>query len=238
MILHYTEESGTNLKDKQSDFFVLAALAISAHVVPSVDRAVVDFKRAQVSWAKAEDFELKATAIRHGHGIFSGRPPRANLGLLVELGKMIGQLPLEVLVVAIDKRDLPDTFISSEQVYNGAFRRLLDLILESLKNKNENGLLMFDARSNQHTAVEDRRLIETYREYMAQRGHPTLIVEPPWFGVSSFYAGLQLADICAHLTAQALQKGYAHQPASGKSFEEVIAFEALRPRISTLVILP
>jgi hypothetical protein len=47
--------------------------------------------------------------------------------------------------------------------------------------------------------VQDRRLIDAFRDWAGQREQQPRLVELPWFGFSAFYAGLQLADFCAYL---------------------------------------
>lgn len=58
---------------------------------------------------------------------------------------------------------------------------------------------MCDARSDLHSSVQDRRLLDSYREWVHSRTNPTRLVELPWFGFSEFYVGLQLADFAAYL---------------------------------------
>lgn len=54
-------------------------------------------------------------------------------------------------------------------------------------------------RSDMHSSVQDRRLVDAYREWVGERGGQTRLIELPWFGFSAFYAGLQLADFAAYL---------------------------------------
>ena len=58
---------------------------------------------------------------------------------------------------------------------------------------------MVDMRSDMHSSVQDRRLIDAYREWIISRAGRTGLIELPWFGFSAFYAGLQLADFTAYL---------------------------------------
>lgn len=99
----------------------------------------------------------------------------------------------------MDKRDLP-TYIGAEQdLYRLAFWRLLEEIEILLTHLDQPGMLLVDARSDLHSSVQDRRLVDAYREWNASRTTKTHIVELPWFGFSEFYAGLQLADFTAYL---------------------------------------
>ena len=58
---------------------------------------------------------------------------------------------------------------------------------------------MLDAQSDMHSSVQDRRVVDSYRDWVASRHGQTKLIELPWFGFSSFYAGLQLADFTAYL---------------------------------------
>lgn len=66
---------------------------------------------------------------------------------------------------------------------------------------------MVDMRSDMHSSVQDRRLVDAYREWVASRGGQTRLIELPWFGFSAFYAGLQLADFAAYLIDFAANEG-------------------------------
>ena len=99
----------------------------------------------------------------------------------------------------MDKRGLP-TYIGAEQdLYRLAFWRLLEEIEILLTHLDQPGMLLVDARSDLHSSVQDRRLVDAYREWNASQTTKTHIVELPWFGFSKFYAGLQLADFTAYL---------------------------------------
>ena len=198
MMLFYVDESGTGLGDKRSAYFVLAAVGIEAQNCPLVDRKVSDLKRQLVSWAKPEDFEIKGRDLRHGEKLFRGRDWPSRLSAIQSVAQMIADLPCRVLAVQLDKRDLPE-HIASDDMYRLALSRLLDLVDAELVQTDKSGMLMVDARSTLHTAVQDRRLLDAYRDWLGSRSGATRLLELPWFGFSAFYAGLQLADFCAYL---------------------------------------
>jgi hypothetical protein len=79
------------------------------------------------------------------------------------------------------------------------FWRLLEEPESELERQDQPGMLMVDMRSDMHSSVQDRRLVDAYREWIASRGGRAHLVELPWFGFSAFYAGLQLADFAAYL---------------------------------------
>lgn len=58
---------------------------------------------------------------------------------------------------------------------------------------------MLDMRSDLHSSVQDRRIVDAYRDWVASRTGQTHLIELPWFGFSAFYAGLQIADFSAYL---------------------------------------
>ena len=199
MILYYVDESGTGLKDPNTPFFVLAATAIPAGSGQAVDGQVAALKRSLVPYAQPEDFEIKGRDIRRGEKLFRAMkwPERAQA--LVEVAGLIAQLPIQILAVRVDKRDLPVSIDSEAALYRLAFWRLLDLVDADLADAGQPGLLMLDSRSDLHSSVQDRRIVDAYRSWVAARRGQTRLVDLPWFGFSAFYAGLQLADFSAYL---------------------------------------
>ena len=75
----------------------------------------------------------------------------------------------------------------------------LEAIDIQLERMHDSGMLMVDMRSDMHSSVQDRRLIDAYRDWVGSRMGLTRLIELPWFGFSAFYAGLQLADFTAYL---------------------------------------
>ncbi len=200
MILFYIDESGTGLGDKQTPFFILAAVAIHVRDWQEVDSRVANIKRRLVSWAKPEDFEIKGRDMRRGDKFFRGQNWKARVEAINDVAQLIAELPCRIFAVQVDKRDLPDYIGSDSNLYRLAFWRLLDEIDAELKNAQRGpGILMVDMRSDMHSSVQDRRLVDAYREWIASRAGRTQLVELPWFGFSAFYAGLQLADFAAYL---------------------------------------
>jgi len=220
MYLCYVDESGTGLKDPRGNFFTLAALTVRAQDWQRLDEAMIEYKR-WISWAEPEDFELKARDIRHGHGVFRGLEENRRSELLIRMGELIGKLPVTVMAVTVNKRDLPPTIETEEQLYRGAFWRLLDTINELLREVSVPGILIVDSRSDLHTSVQDRRLVDAYRRYVALRKEGSMLVEVPLFGNSEFYSGIQLADFAAH---------YVGFSTAIRSFDSTLSFDsALSP---------
>lgn len=101
--------------------------------------------------------------------------------------------------VRVDKRHLPDGIASDAELYRVAFWRLLEELEIELTDLAESGIVLFDSLSDLHSSVQDRRMVDAFREWASLRSKPTRLVELPWFGFSEFYSGLQLADFCAYL---------------------------------------
>ena len=199
MILFYIDESGTGLKDKRSPFFVLAAIGFPTDVWAEVDSKVAALKRRMISWAKPEDFEIKGRDIRRGEKLFRGQNWETRMAAFQSIGRLLADLPCRIMAVQVDTRDLPEYVASDTDLYRLAFWRLLEEIDAELDRMGDSGMLMVDTRSDMHSSVQDRRLIDAYRDWIASRMGRTRLVELPWFGFSAFYAGLQLADFSAYL---------------------------------------
>lgn len=193
------DESGTGLKDRQTPYFVLAATAIPADAWAEVDSAVATLKRRMISWAKPEDFEIKGRDIRRGEKLFRGQNRETRMAAFQGIGQLLHELPCRILAVQVDTRDLPDYVASDSDLYRLAFWRLLEEIDVELERVKDPGMLMVDMRSDMHSSVQDRRLIDAYRDWIGSRMGRTRLIELPWFGFSAFYAGLQLADFTAYL---------------------------------------
>jgi hypothetical protein len=89
---------------------------------------------------------------------------------------------------------------TDESLYGAGFRELIKNLNQFLCQQNSRGMLMIDARSDLHSSVQDRRLLNVYREWVST-SEKSRFVEIPWFGFSSFYVGLQLADYIAYSVA-------------------------------------
>jgi hypothetical protein len=209
MILIYVDESGTGLGDRRSPFFLLAAVAIPASKWVHVDSQVSALKRRLITWARAEDLEIKGRDMRRGDKFFKGLDWTTRVAAIQELAELISTLPCRIFGVQVDKRELPDSVSSEDLMYRLAFSRLLDKLEEELSASSLSGMLMLDSRSDLHTSVQDRRLIDAYREWVASRQGRTSLVELPWFGFSAFYVGLQLADFCAYLIDFVSNEGHS-----------------------------
>jgi len=200
MVLFYVDESGTGLRDEQTPFFILAAVAVDVRDWQEVDSRVASIKRRLVSWAKPEDFEIKGRDMRRGEHFFRGQDWGTRVKGITDVAQLIADLPIRIFAVKVDKRDLPDYIGSDSDLYRLAFWRLLEEIdAELMRTRRGPGMLMVDMRSDMHSSVQDRRLIDAYREWIASRTGRTGLVELPWFGFSAFYAGIQLADFAAYL---------------------------------------
>lgn len=215
MILFHIDESGTGLKDPQSPYFVLAAIGIPASEWQTADDQITALKRHLVSWAKPDDFEIKGRDIRRGEKFFKNQRWEERVDAFRRVGRLLLNLPCHVLAVQVDTRDLPEYVATDNELYRLAFWRLLDAIEQTLESQAEQGMLLVDARSDLHSSIQDRRLVDAYRDWAAARSTAPRIVGIPWFGFSAFYAGLQLADFVAYLidmAANDLHRSERNQP--------------------------
>lgn len=198
MLLFYVDESGTGLEDKRTPFFVLSAFSISVSECRLLDQKVAELKQQILPWAKPEDFEIKGRDIRRGEKFYKNLDWAARMKFVNDIAELIADCPCRIFVVRVDKRDLPEYVASNNDLYRLAFWRLLDQIELWLTEIYEPGLLMMDMRSDLHSSVQDRRLLDAFREWEGRRRELSHFVESPWFGFSAFYAGLQLSDFVAY----------------------------------------
>lgn len=199
MIFFYVDESGTVLGDKQSSYFLLAALAIPDNQLQLVDEKTSGLKRELISWAEPEDFELKIRDIRRGEKFFKEEDWPTRVAAIHRVAQLLSELPCHIVAVQVDKRDMPEYVSTHDDLYRLAFIRLLDSLEAELREAGNSGMLMLDMRSDMHSSVQDRRLVKAYRDWLARYAGQTQFVELPWFGFSAFYAGLQLADCAAYM---------------------------------------
>lgn len=144
MLLFYIDESGTGLRDKQTPFFILAAVAIPVDEWQGVDTQIVSLKRRLVSWAKPEDFEIKGRDMRRGEKFFRGQDWDSRTKAINEVAQLIAELPCQIFAVQVDKRDLPDYIGSDSDLYRLAFWRLLEELDAELNRLDQPGMLMVD----------------------------------------------------------------------------------------------
>ncbi|MEP7338022.1 MAG: DUF3800 domain-containing protein [Acidobacteriota bacterium] len=199
MQLYYLDESGTGLKDNKTPYFVLSAFGIPASDWQILDMKIVALKRRLFSYARPEDIEIKGRELRQADKMFKSLEWEARLSAIQEISQVIADLRCRIFTIRVDKRALPNSIASNDQLYRLAFSRLLEELECDLVRIDSSGLLMLDGQSDLHSSVQDRRLIDSYREWLASRTESTRLIELPWFGFSAFYVGLQLADFSAYL---------------------------------------
>ncbi|MBI5369306.1 MAG: DUF3800 domain-containing protein [Planctomycetes bacterium] len=201
MKLFFIDESGTGMKDKGAPCFVLAATVCDAADLPSINDALRALKRRLISWAQPEDFELHGHELRHGLGVFAKLDWPGRLSVMREVAAEMARLPLELLAVVVRKAALPPQIATEADLYRVALTRMLDEVDTLCSQKQDMGLLMMDSRSDLHSSVQDRRVVDAFWLWASTRPRPPKIVDAPWFGFSHFYAGIQLADFASYLIA-------------------------------------
>ena len=229
MIFFYIDESGTSLKDTKNPFFVLGCVAIDGREWQNIDSEVNSLKRRMISWAKPEDWEIKGRDLRRGEGFFSNQkwPERAQAFL--DIAGMLSEFRCQLLAVQVDKRLLPRSLETDADLYRLAFWRLLEEMNLFLEKTGQEGIILVDTRaSTLHSSIQDRRLIDAYRDWLGMRAGRSRFVELPWFGFSAFYTGLQLADFVSYLV------DFTHtEQEQGKRSEELYqAMHMLAPKLA------
>lgn len=94
---------------------------------------------------------------------------------------------------------MPEYVESDNDLYPSCLLALSDQLELGLSVNNELGLLMADARSDLHFE-HTRSTVNSmpFANGSVLDSGQTHFVEPPWFGFSAFYGGLQLADFAAY----------------------------------------
>ncbi len=199
MFLYYLDESGTGLGRKQTPYFILCAVSIPMGQWNQVNHRVNQLKRNLIPWAKPEDWEIKGRDIRRGEKFFASQKWSERTNAIFSIASLIAELPSRFIAVQVDKKNLPESIQSDSDLYRLAFWRLLDELNTQLITQKESGMLLVDARSDMHSSVQDRRLLDAYLDWTLSTGAKvSQFVDLPWFGFSAFYVGLQLADFIAY----------------------------------------
>lgn len=237
MFLFYVDESGTCSNDNQTNFFVLAAIGIADEYSSQLNREIRSFKQAIFKTRKPEEWELKARDIYQGLGLFKGYKWDGRLRIFLESANILNQIPCHLFAVMVnkkfyykDKEELKDDAL----LYRLTFNQLLEQLDAFLKRDYTRGILLMDSRSTHSTSVQDGRLVKAYRDWVESREYETGFVEQPWFGVSQFCVGLQLADYVAYLLN--LKSQYTEEDPRKAQFLE--AFNILQPKINLVEIPP
>lgn len=195
-----------------------------------MDSSLVALKRHMVSWAPPEDFEIKGRDLRRGEKLLKGVAWEDRVQMMASVAEFIAALPCRVIIIRADKRDLPESVETEDHLYRLVLWRLLDEIERELEEFGSSGMLMIDARSDLHTSVQDRRVIDAFRQWRA--GRPAVhLPELPWFGFSAFYGGLQLADFVAYLCDWVHNDEPSSDASAGRADDLRRVFETLAPRV-------
>lgn len=213
MYFIYVDESGTGLADKRTSIFTLGAVLVEDRDLERLDQEMKSLKRAIFPYAKPEDWEIKARDIRRGEKLFKGMNWEERKSVFQRISDFIVRLELPLFAVQTDKRHLPEFIETDTDLYRLAFAALLDLLQVELAARNEFGIVMLDARSDLHSSVQDRRLIDAFLEWKsdkAERKVQSRFVSVPLFGFSAFYSGLQLADFISYISDFAVNEQRRH----------------------------
>jgi hypothetical protein len=202
MLLFYIDESGTCSNDNQTNFFVLASIAISEQHSSQTYIKFSSIKQSILNTKEAEDWELKGRDIYQGAGNFKGYKWEARVRIFKEIATKLTEMPCHIFAVVVDKKalyEIKDEMKDDIKLYRLTFNRLLQELDNFLKCSNESGILLMDSRSTHSSSVQDGRVVKAYRDWFNSQKYTSSFVEQPWFGVSQFCFGLQVADYVAYL---------------------------------------
>jgi hypothetical protein len=176
-ILFYVDEGGTGWSDPTTNLFFLASFAIHIQHWSQMDREVSALKKELFRGKEPEDWELKGRDIWQGEGSFKNCPRQLGFRAFKKASETMSLLPCHIFAVQVNKKRLRETreYIKDETgLYRLAFNQLLEQLDAYLKQSNETGILLMDSRSNQHTSIQDDRLIKVYRDWKSQKNLLTL----------------------------------------------------------------
>ncbi|MCS7055419.1 MAG: DUF3800 domain-containing protein [Thermoflexales bacterium] len=213
MYFIYVDESGTGLADKRTSIFTLGAILVRDRDVESLDQELQNLKREIFPYAKPEDWEVKARDIRRGEKLFKGKNWEERKSAFQQISDLIVRLQIPLFTVQINKQHLPEFIETDTDLYRLAFTALLDLLQDELAARSELGILILDARSDLHSSVQDRRLIDAFLDWKSNKVRQKIqchFVSVPLFGFSAFYPGLQLADFISYITDFAINERRRH----------------------------
>jgi hypothetical protein len=149
-----------------------------------MDRVVSQLKKDLLRRKEPEDGELKGRDIWQGEGSFKDFPEAARYRAFKEVSETMSQLPCHIFAVQVNKktwRETSEDIKDDTGLYRLAFNQLLEQLDAYLKQSNETGILLMDSRSAHHTSVQDRRAINTYRDWKSQKKSSNF-VDLPFFG--------------------------------------------------------
>jgi len=201
-------EKGARARRQHPGFFVLAAVGMPAQRWQEVEAQIEQLKRQWVPFLEPNLFEIKGRDLQQGTGPFRHLKWDQRMAIFQTFGDLLLEWRTRIWAVEIDKewlyKEPAIENLSTDDLYQLALPRLLEQIAQTLQTEEEYGTLRMDARSTLHSSVQDRRFLDMFQRW--QQRHPLLgrrFLEPPWFGFSAFYVGLQIADVVAYLIHRA-----------------------------------
>jgi Protein of unknown function (DUF3800) len=247
MFIFYIDESGTGLSDQKFDYFVLASAAVHTDFCPEMYRHVSSLKRNIFPYLKPEDWEIRGRNIRQGDEAFKKKSWTERISIFESIATTLASPEYHLFAVLANKKQFSSESMGSnwkdEDLYRVTFSKLLDELNSFLIAQKTQGMLFLDSRSSHHSSIQDRRLIDVYSEWASRS--ESRFVELPIFGFSSFYPGLQLADVFSYLTSCVSNEKVKEKidktlmrPDETRKHDLQKAFDKLRERIVTLIEIP
>lgn len=210
MYFVYVDESGTSGADPIQRFFVLAAIVVKTDQCIRLQEAVYKLK----DEFHFKNVEIKGRDIEQSKNFFRHISPHTKKEFVNRLFELLFAHDISLLVVVFSKEEegIKRLNLSDEDVYHLSYKELVSRLENFLEEKSDNGLLLIDSRASSiHSHLKDDRLIKVHRDYLkrlAQQKKTTRIIEYPIFIQSEFFAGVQLADLCAYSIFHALQRRF------------------------------
>ncbi len=213
MFFIYVDESGSSGFDPVQHFFVLSAIVVKADQCIPIQEKLKKLKQE----FSLGDIEIKGRDIEQAKNIFKHISAETRRGLVHRLFELLfaHAISLYSVVFSKEEKSIRRLSMSAEDIYHYTYKRLIDRIEDFLESKNEDGILLIDSRASSiRSHLKDDRLIRFHQGYLSQLAKEekqNRIVEYPLFVQSEFFAGAQLADLCAYHIFRALQIRFGRQ---------------------------
>ena len=210
MYLMYIDESGNKNPNDSEIWYVLAGVIISEIHWKVVNEEVDNFKRALFPSANIDKLELHMHHILQKRGLFSKLNDERVKEILTQLYQLIHNLPVTIIAVAINKRELVmnyqyrDPLTDAWTFLTERFHNFLD------KSCDENGvidygLLMIDQQT-QSNDKDIRQLLRSLQSHGTGFQPIDNVIEDPISGSSQLKNALQLADAVAYCVLEYVKK--------------------------------
>ncbi|MGH7908716.1 MAG: DUF3800 domain-containing protein [Thermodesulfobacteriota bacterium] len=198
----YVDESGTKSTRDDEIWYILAGVIVSEIHWRPVNDKVDHLKRELFPDGNIEKIELHASMIRKKTGMFSKFNDEGAKNILLKLYQLIKDLPVTIIAIAINKRDLVLNYQDRDPLTD-AWTFLAERFHKFLaKNYDQTGvvsygLLVIDERTKPDDR-EVRQLLRSLRTYGSGYQAVDNVIEDPVSSPSHLRNIIQLADAVAY----------------------------------------